>query len=364
MRTLYDGQIYSSQCVGGIIRYFNSLISCLPKSFYPYLTSSQENEVTYPEHPNFKLFYYKRFALKPGRLSYWLEKYYFRAVSNVVKPDIIHPTYYSSLTRHPLNQYRAPVVLTVWDMIHELFPQSLDPTGQEVQIKRQAILAAQAIICISENTKKDLLGRYNLPDKNIQVIHLASSINDSFAKGKEAVPNSPYYLYVGSRDNYKNFISLLTAFNHVKSKLPDVKLCVTGSPFTISEQQRIGDLGLTERIQNYGLVSDRHLAKLYHHSLALVYPSLYEGFGIPLLEAMSCGTPVVASNCSSIPEVVGDAGILFDPHSIDDLADILLFLYNHPAERDRLISRGYEQAKKFSWQKTTDQTVEVYRSLI
>jgi glycosyltransferase involved in cell wall biosynthesis len=120
---------------------------------------------------------------------------------------------------------------------------------------------------------------------------------------------------------------------------------------------------LSDRIELYTYASDAHLAKLYRCSIAFVYPSLYEGFGIPTLEAMSCGTPVVASNCASIPEVVGDAGLMFNPKSVSDLTDIMLFLLDNPTERDRLISKGHQRAKTFSWDKTVAQTLEVYQSV-
>jgi glycosyltransferase involved in cell wall biosynthesis len=110
-------------------------------------------------------------------------------------------------------------------------------------------------------------------------------------------------------------------------------------------------------------MGDRHLAKLYRCSIALVYPSLYEGFGIPPLEAMSCGTPVIAANTSSIPEVVGDEGILFNPKSSDDLADILLSVLDNPLERDRLIKKGLQRSELFSWDRTVAQTLDVYCSV-
>jgi len=122
-------------------------------------------------------------------------------------------------------------------------------------------------------------------------------------------------------------------------------------------------LSLGKSIEHYGYASDCHLAKLYRCSVAFVYPSLYEGFGIPPLEAMSCGTAVVASNTSSIPEVVGDAGILFDPTSTSDLVDILLNLLENSSKRECLISKGLVRASMFSWDQTIAQTLEVYRSI-
>jgi len=363
MRTLYDGKIYIMQQNGGINRYFANLISRLPTSFTPILTSCQPREFNYPVHQNLKTFFYKRFGFYPGRVSHWLEKYYFRAVTTLSSPNVIHPTYYSLLTREEINKYRFPVVLTVWDMIHERFSEQIDPMGHQAEEKRKAIHAAQAIICISENTKKDLLERYSLPENRITVTHLASEIDASLSHGLEPVPSRPYYLYVGSRASYKNFDGLLAAFAKAVSQRPDMALCVVGSPFNQTEEKLIADLKLTEHIKHYGNASDRHLAKLYRCSVAFVYPSLYEGFGIPPLEAMSCGTVVVACNCSSIPEVVGDAGLLFNPGATGDLADILLFLLDNPTERDRLIAKGHQRSQMFSWDKTVAQTVDVYRSV-
>ncbi|MEQ9370301.1 MAG: glycosyltransferase family 1 protein [Coleofasciculus chthonoplastes F3-SA18-01] len=363
MRILYDGQIYATQVAGGINRYFANLISRLPEDFTPVFTTCQSWKVNYPTHPNLKTFFYDRWGFRPGRLSHWLEQYYFRAITAFTHFNIIHPTYYSLLTRQEFKQCRYPVVLTVYDMIHELFAKQMDAKGKQIEEKQKAILAAQAIICISENTKKDLLERYSLPEEKVTVTYLASEINISLSHGSEPVPSCPYYLYVGSRNQYKNFDRLLAAFAKAVSVQPDITLCVVGTPFNQTEQKQIVELQLSDRIDHYAYVSDFHLAKLYRCSIAFVYPSLYEGFGIPPLEAMSCGTVVVASDCSSIPEVVGDAGILFDPESIGDLADILLSLLDSPTERDRLIAKGHQRAQAFSWDKTVAQTLDVYRSV-
>jgi glycosyltransferase involved in cell wall biosynthesis len=363
MRILYDGQIYAMQTAGGINRYFANLISRLPKDFTPTLTTCKPRNVNYPAHPNLKTFFYQRFGFRPGFVSYWLEKHYFRGVASFNSFDVVHPTYYALLTRQEINQCRSPVILTVYDMIHELFADQLDLNGHKTEEKRKAILAAQAVICISENTKKDLLERYSLPEEKLTVTYLASDIDASLSHGSEPVPSLPYYLYVGSRVSYKNFNRLLAAFAKAVSVRPEIALCVVGSPLNETEEKLIAELGLTENIEHYGYASDTHLAKLYRCSVAFVYPSLYEGFGIPPLEAMSCGTVAVASNCSSIPEVVGDAGILFDPNSTGDLADILLSLLDSPTERDRLIAKGYQRAQAFSWDKTVAQTLNVYHSV-
>lgn len=241
----------------------------------------------------------------------------------------------------------------------------MDPEGDTTRAKQSAIQAADAVICISENTKNDLLKYFPAAESKTTITHLASEFSGDWAYGDETIPSRPYFLYVGSRDKeYKNFDTLLIAFSKAASVNPDILLCVVGSPFNDEEEEQITELKLTDRMQHYRYASDTHLAKLYRCSVAFVYPSLYEGFGIPPLEAMACGTVVVASNSSSIPEVVGDAGILFEPKAAQDLADILLNLLDSPSERDRLIARGHHRRQQFSWDRTAAQTVEVYRSLL
>ncbi|MEW5859433.1 MAG: glycosyltransferase family 1 protein [Cyanobacteriota bacterium] len=367
MHILYDGQIYTLQSAGGISRYFASLIRKLPNNFFPALTVSpalNTTNINYPSHPNLTIVFNRKFKFRPSRVSSWIEQQYYRMIPFLNPFDVIHPTYYSLLKPQEISKYRSPIVLTVWDMINELFPEQTDPYGQLAEEKRRALFGAQAIICISENTKKDLLNRYPWLENKVTVTYLASEINASLSHGSESVPSRPYFLYVGSRASYKNFDGLLVAFAKAASVQPDVALCVVGPAFDETEEKWIADFKLSDRIEHYGYASDRHLAKLYRCSVAFVYPSLYEGFGIPPLEAMSCGTVVVASHCSSIPEVVGDAGLLFDPKSTGDLADILLSLLENSTERDRLISQGYQRAQEFSWDKTVTQTLEVYRSVI
>jgi glycosyltransferase involved in cell wall biosynthesis len=360
MRILYDGIIYSEQATGGVNRYFANLIARLPSDITPYLTTAQTREVNFPTHPALKVFRYRRF--RPAGLSYRLEKYFFDYIARSHAFDVAHPTYYNLLTRRQVSEYRCPVVITVWDMIHELFPTDA-ATERMIIEKRKAVEAASLIICISENTKKDLLERYPLLEDKVRVTHLASEIDASLANGPELVPSRPYFMYVGLRPGYKNFDRLLQAFARVRSLRPDAALCVVGAPFNEMEVKALDNLNVADGIEHYGYVTDAHLARLYSRSLAFVYPSLYEGFGIPPLEAMSCGTPVVASNRSSIPEVVGDAGILFDPTSTDDLTDILLLLFDDEDRRRQLIAKGYERARLFSWDKTAAGTVEIYRSI-
>jgi len=359
MRILYDGAVTQQPGAGGIKRYFANLIRRLPQDFEPHFTTCHANPEGEPSHPQMRTHRFRRF--RPRRISVKLEKVFFGRIQNSLPFDLAHPTYYTLLSQQELRSYRCPVVLTVWDMIHDLFPK-LYPDVEFLARKRRAIETADALICISENTKRDLLAHYSVDERRVFVTHLASDLQPALVEGNERTPAAPYFLYVGARAGYKNFDCLLSALVAAIPLSPEISLCTVGAPFSEQEQKLIARLGLSSRIENYGAVSDRQLAALYQRSLALVYPSLYEGFGIPPLEAMQCGTPVIASNRSSMPEVVGDAGVLVDPERTDELTNALVTLASQPALRQKLIVRGYNQVQHFSWDKTARQTVNIYRN--
>jgi glycosyltransferase involved in cell wall biosynthesis len=341
MRILYDGQIYADQTRGGISRYFTNLIDRLPIDIHPTLNCTYRQQKSYyPNHPNLQLQEFPNF--RPYRIAHQLRGQYFRCLNDRQHFNIFHPTYYFLLTQESFDRVRHPLVITVCDMIHEIFADTSTNDGT-IGAKQAAIEAADAILCISENTKNDLIKYFPAAESKAVVTYLASEFNSQRSEGIQTPLARPYFLYVGARTKeYKNFDTLLLAFAKVASTDSDLYLCVVGAPFNNAERQK---------------------AALYRGSIAFVYPSLYEGFGIPPLEAMACGTVVVAANSSSIPEVVGDAGILFNPKSVGDLADIMSDLLHSPSQRDRLIAKGQERHQLFSWEKTAAQTVEVYRSL-
>lgn len=363
MRILYDGYIYHAQNVGGINRYFANLINRLPDTDMPVLTTSDIHEINYPMHPRLQVKRFPSDIIRSWRLTKWLEPRYYQLISDLGHYNIAHPTYYNQLTRRSLSDNHCPVVLTVYDMIHERFADQMDPHGLVAETKRKAIFAAQAIICISQSTRNDLLEMYPVLEDRVHVTYLASEIDESMTHGAEPTPARPYFLYVGNRGGYKNFLRFLLAFSHIASNCKDAILCIVGCPFNRTEVDCITALDLADRVEYMGHISDSHLAKLYRCALAFVYPSLYEGFGIPPLEAMACGCVVVASDCSSIPEVVGEAGIMFNPYSVDELADILQSLYNNRIQRERLIANGRARAQSFTWAKTAEQTFAIYKAL-
>ncbi len=364
MKILYDGQVYADQKTGGTSRYFTNLIDRLPVDIEPTLTSAYRLDKSYyPTHPKLQLHEFPDF--RPYRIAHQLRGRYFSWLKNRQHFEIVHPTYYFLLGQEPFDRISQPLTITVFDMIHEIFASKLDPSNITIRAKRSAIEAADAILCISENTRTDLIKYFPAAESKTVVTYLASDFNSNSSDGISSPVAQPYFLYVGARTKaYKNFDTLLSAFGRVASNNDDICLCVVGAPFNDAERQEIAALKLTDRILSYTHTSDTLLAALYRGSIAFIYPSLYEGFGIPPLEAMACGTVVVAANASSIPEVVGDAGILFDPRSANDLAEIMIELLDSPSKRDRLIAKGHDRHQLFSWEKTATQTVAVYRSLI
>ncbi len=363
MKILYDGAIFALQARGGISRYFENLISRLPPTYEPILTTARPHHQPASLHPNLQVYRFARYGFRPGRLAYWLEKYYFRAVEAQVDVDVFHATYYQLLTRESLAAKRSPTVVTVYDMIYERYPE-VPPYRQAIPFKRQAVFAADWVLCISECTKQDLLACYpTLPPHKVEVTYLASEFRPDMGYGPEPVPDRPYFLYVGLRGGYKNFDCLMQAFARLSQAHSDLLLCLVGAPPHGAELAKIQETGIGDRLWVAGAVPDEHLAKLYRHAIAFVYPSLYEGFGIPPLEAMICETPVIAARVSSIPEVVGEAAFYFDPNSVEELYEQMQFVLDHPAERERKIQEGRRQAAKFSWEQTVAQTLAVYQRL-
>jgi glycosyltransferase involved in cell wall biosynthesis len=362
MRVLYDGFIYKIQAAGGINRYLANIIGRLPADWTPVLTAQETRQLAFPNHPRLELKPFPLPYFRPKRVSEWCAERFFASLESQRDLSLIHSVFHFSLTGNRPVWRRAPVLLTIHDMIAEIFSEDLDPHGIEATVKRQAVEAADALICISENTRKDFLERIRFPEDRIFVIPLASELTGEMAMGNEPVPEHPFFLFVGSRAIYKNFLRLLIAFAQVAEKWPDVELCIVGGPFDATERGLLDALKIRNRVRNLGRLPDEHLAKLYRHSVALVYPSLYEGFGIPPLEAMACGTVAIVSNASSLPEVTGDAAILIDPKSVDEMIEAMLRVRDFgKSQRQELIDKGVAWASRFSWEETVRRTMEVYR---
>jgi glycosyltransferase involved in cell wall biosynthesis len=275
-------------------------------------------------------------------------------------PDIIHDTYYNGISR---NKTRAKKIITVYDMIHELFPDQFPKKDKTTQLKRIAATEADHIICISKNTQRDLVKIFNIDIKKTSVIYLGFSLTTP----KINKPNSfrrPYLLYVGSRNGYKNFIRFVKAYATPKIKNSFDLVIFGGGRLNEKELSLFDKLKISRDSLQQVNGDDAMLAGYYKNASLFVYPSLYEGFGMPPLEAMNYDCPVACSNTSCIPEIVGDAAILFDPYSIDSIRhNIISILYNDKI-KSSLILKGLKQIKKFSWKKCASETYKVYENVL
>lgn len=274
--------------------------------------------------------------------------------------DIIHPTYYDNYFLDSLD--KKPLVVTVFDMIHEKYPEYFFGHKTIIQ-KKNLVRKATKIIAISENTKQDLIRFLNVPQEKIEVVYLANSLpQDDNHIDFEDTP-SRYLLYVGTRSIYKNFIFFVKSVSPLLLNDPDLKIVCAGQPFTNREILLFADLKIQNQIYCYE-TNDFGLSYLYKNALAFVFPSIYEGFGLPVLEAFACGCPAILSRASSLPEIGGDAAAYFDPQSQSELQSVVKLVVYDSAIRKNLSDKGYARNKYFSWRQTAELTKKVYESTL
>lgn len=360
MKLLYDHSIFSDQKYGGISRYFFEIISRASKDpsfqvslFHGLYINRYGLERYRDQFENY--FGYPRPAIgKTTRIFKSINKFLFQSFFEKAAPQIYHQTNYADL----VSGFTGKRVLTVLDMIHELYPELFpanDPTREQ---KKQAVAKADRILCISHQTKNDLVKLLGVPENKITVTHLSNSIVPE--KNPPRLHTNPYILVVGDRKGYKNFEGFLKIYassNFLKNGYDLV--CGGGPDFSQNELEFMSKQGITEKIKWFP-ADDAVLSRLYTHAVCFVYPSLYEGFGIPVLEAMTHACPVFASNRGSIPELTGDAGVLFDPDNFEEFRTALEKNLGDSSALRKMRELSTQQAQKFSWEKCYEQTREVY----
>ncbi|MCJ7547020.1 MAG: glycosyltransferase family 4 protein [Deltaproteobacteria bacterium] len=283
-----------------------------------------------------------------------------RALIRIDDQTILHLSYY---TRRNFRN-GVKIVVTVYDMIHELFPQYFSPRDETTRLKRSCCERADKVIAISHCTKRDLVNLLGIDDNKVSVIYLGNSLENTMPEDCVKIVDRPYLLYVGERGGYKNFSHLIKAFSHSPLLRNDfVLVCFGGRNFTPHERRRLSSLGI-DHLVHYVSGSDSPLAGYYKNARALVFPSLYEGFGLPPLEAMGLGCPVICSNKGPITEIVGEAGIYFDPEDVNNMQYILEKALYDDTLLEEMVKRGYQRSSTFSWDRTARQTLALYRSLL
>ena len=366
MKIAFDYQVFAQQSYGGISRYYKNLAAELLKleqkiSIFAglhrnnYLTSLPNDIVS-----GYKI---SRYPPKTAKLFQRANHYLTNYQMRLWKPEVIHETYYSNFTP---NLNNVPRIITAHDIIHELFSEGLDKSNIITQRKINAFNRADHIISVSHNTKKDLIEFFGISSEKISVIHLAtdnvSMINQYHSDTKYS---RPFLLYVGPRAGYKNFVGFLKAVSQSQKLINEVDIVAFGGGHFLSEELiKIKSFGFKEgQVRQIG-GDDSVLVSLYQEALAFVYPSLYEGFGIPPLEAMACRCPVISSNTSSMPEVIGDAGEYFDPKEPESIkAAIEKVVFSQSRIRD-LKTKGIERLKIFSWESCAKETLKIYKNIV
>ena len=380
MKLLYDHQIFTWQNYGGISRYFCELMSQFtldPRIDFRLALHYSQNEHLH-QNPQVNRFWTHRndffsdsrfFSALQKKIHINVLNHIFNNQRESVKQlkgqdfDLFHPTYYDPYFLKHLG--KKPYVLTIYDMIHEIFPDTFDKNDMTRNRKKTLADNAKKIIAISENTKKDIIKYLDVPEDKIQVIYLADSLsrtkntNPSNVLDSIRVPEK-YLLFVGNRSGYKNFTFLFEALFSVLKKDKNLHIiCAGGGFFSASEKNLMQKMDMISRTHYYS-ADDATLLYLYKNAYAFVFPSLYEGFGIPVLEAFSCGCPTVLSNTSSLPEVGGDAALYFDPVDSVSVTNIIEQILSDENLREDLITKGYSRSKLFSWEKTALMTKKVY----
>ena len=360
MHVFFDHQCYWEK-YGGVSRYFTEILkTSVPNVNYELAIKYSNNE------------YIKELGLQVmPLLDDWnipKKKYLISAFNkpNTIsclkqtKANIVHLTHYDPyLFKYTKNKI---VVSTMHDLNYFAIPQFYKRRTE--LLKNWQIKCAQMsdkIIVISENTKKDLVNYLNIKEENIAVIH--HGVSKTFTKTTcNRIIDKPYILFVGARLAYKNFDTLLHSFANIRDKYKDLVLVCTGSPLSPDEKKKIANIELTGRIIQLS-VSESDLVNLYSNALMFVFPSFYEGFGLPILEAMSCECPVICSNTSCFPEIAQTAALYFNPHSSDELTDIINETLMSKQLRDNLVAKGLDRIKSFSWDLSREKHLNFYKSI-
>jgi glycosyltransferase involved in cell wall biosynthesis len=356
VRVRFDDQIFTMQRQGGISRYFVELIGEFNKTTELGVKPQLGWRWTHNAHA-LEASLGKPLRVLGGSTGHTLRWANRTFSARQAGADIVHHTYYRA--GYLPKRSTPPTVVTVYDMTPELFPD-LFPKGNPHLCKREYVRRATLVLCISESTRRDLLRTYGSVEAPTIVTHLG--VSHRFAPGAPRPSWWPgsYVLFLGNRGGYKDFGVAIESFAEMAPRQRSTMLvAVGGGTFTADEEALISRWGLRDQVVQRDS-SDKELPGVFAGARAFVFPSRYEGFGLPTLEAMACGTPTVLADSSSHPEVGGDAALYFPPGDTSALAAQLSRLLSDEAFRRDLSEKGIARAGRFTWGRTAEVTAEAY----
>ena len=383
MNVLYDYQAFNLQRFGGISNYFVQIIRNLPEDIQFDIAVKESDNVHLKGSELIEILPVTRIldrfiSDKKFKGKSWLYEIVSRifpyltalgvnrnySIDNIKKSkfDVFHSTFFSDYFLPYLNG--KPFVLTIHDMIPELF---FDQFGKRnIQLKNKKKLAdyASHIVTVSQRTKDDVMDLLHVPESKISVIYHAAPSLDDWGDAKPIV-DGKYILYVGNRDGYKNFMPMISELAPLLKKEKEIRVVCTGNPFSNQEKQEFKKINIQDQLIHVWS-SDYDMMNLYAHAQCFIFPSLYEGFGIPILEAWQAGCPALLNRKSCFPEIAKDAAIFFNLDSNQsDLTEVMdVFLKMSEEEKNRLIDKQKERLAFFSWKKSAEQLAEIYRGVI
>ncbi|UFH54471.1 glycosyltransferase family 1 protein [Spirosoma sp. KNUC1025] len=362
-KVLIDHQKFSTQKYGGISRYFANIIQGIKRTdtiTYQLGVLHAKNHYIQSEPLLIKGNLSDRVLNRNDRYDYQLNQLYCRRLLTKSDFDVFHPTYYDP---YFIKELRKPLVITIHDMTYERMPEyfwNQDPLTHQ---KRLNIKRADAIITISNTTRKDLLSFFDVDPKKVSVIYHGIDVESPLQVQPVANLPNQYVLFVGDRSGYKNFYLFMNAFQQLAPRFPDLNVVLTGGgKLEIADREFLQRLGLSDRVRHIN-ATDEQLNYLYQNAQLFVYPSLYEGFGLPILEAFKAQCPMLLSDTECFREVATDAAVYFKPTDIDDLIHKLETTLNDRELKAQLIKNGTKRLADFPLQKSIDQTLDVYKSL-
>lgn len=366
MKIAFDHQIFAMQSYGGVSRYFVRLAEEL-------IALGEDVDVLAPLHRNRYLkelpegrvygMELRKFPPKSLEIIHGINRLIGSRKIVRTRPNILHETYF---TNRPFKERGFARILTVYDMIHEKYASNFSSRDQTSRNKRNAVDRADHVICISHSTKRDLCALFDTPEEKVSVVHLGfERFEESLGAKASECHKRPYLLYVGYRGGYKNFSSTLHAVASDASLINNFDVVAFGGGrFNREECALIKSLGFRGGAVRQVGGDDIKLSRLYRNARAFVYPSLYEGFGLPPLEAMGHDCPVVSSDTSSMPEVIGPAGEYFDPTDMDSQANAIRRVVFDSERQADLVIEGRKRLEMFSWAHCAEKTQEIYRSQV